>query len=216
MKNRLKEIRKNRRLSQVDLAKALNISRQAVSGFESGKYTPSLEVASRIAEILEVKIENIFVTKEKNTMQTLIERYTQWLPRGERFSDDAIAVISSAQEKAAVESESVEAKHLLYGLFSVPSNVTNSLRSNGLRFESLLRETDLLFETESSAKNKVKFFSPEARYVLESALQLARLKGSKVITPRHILVSIVQLVQLGNSELEPFFQNCDLEEILKF
>ena len=82
--NRLKEIRTIRRLSQSELAKALEISRQAVSGFESGKYTPSLEMALKIAQILEVNVEEIFVSQEKNVMQTLVEKFTQWLPRGER------------------------------------------------------------------------------------------------------------------------------------
>lgn len=63
VKNRLQEFRKARNLSQSELAQALEISRQAVSGFESGKFTPSLEMAFKIAQLLEVTVEEIFLSK---------------------------------------------------------------------------------------------------------------------------------------------------------
>lgn len=60
MKNRLKELRKTRAWSQFDPARALKISRQAVNGFESGKFTPSVEMAFKIAQIFDVALEEIF------------------------------------------------------------------------------------------------------------------------------------------------------------
>ncbi len=50
MKNRLKELRQLHSLSQSDLARELRVSRQAVNGFESGKFDPSLDMAFKIAK----------------------------------------------------------------------------------------------------------------------------------------------------------------------
>lgn len=220
MKNRLKEIRKTRRLSQVELAKALSISRQAVSGFESGRYTPSLEMALKIAQILEVSIEEIFVSEEENIMQTLVEKFTQWLPKGERFTPEAIKIITAAQEKAAMCYQSqVEPKHLLYGLLSDLNTTGSLLRSSGLTFEKLITDIDLMLssaEIEPSNAQKVEQFSPESRYILELALQLARLKQSKYIKPEHLLLGLIQFVQLGDNDLEHLFKEIDFRYLQRF
>lgn len=44
MKNRVEELRKARKLSQDEFAKAIRVSRQTVSSIETGKYNPSLEL----------------------------------------------------------------------------------------------------------------------------------------------------------------------------
>lgn len=60
MKNRLRELRNERRWTQADLAVALNVSRQTVNALESGKYDPSLPLAFAIASTFELRIEDIF------------------------------------------------------------------------------------------------------------------------------------------------------------
>ena len=40
MKNRLEEIRKRKGISQEDLAKALEVSRQTIGSLENGRYNP--------------------------------------------------------------------------------------------------------------------------------------------------------------------------------
>ena len=79
MKNRLKELRQLHQWSQADLARELGVSRQAVNGFESGKFDPSLDMAFKIANLFNVAIEHVFIYEAKNTMQTLIERFTNFL-----------------------------------------------------------------------------------------------------------------------------------------
>ncbi len=60
MKNRLKVIRAERRWSQKDLAKLLEVSRQTVNAIETGKYSPSLPLAFKIAAVAGQRIEDIF------------------------------------------------------------------------------------------------------------------------------------------------------------
>ena len=63
MKNRLKVLRAERDWSQQDLAGRLGVSRQSVNAIETGKYDPSLPLAFTIADIFELKIEEIFDPK---------------------------------------------------------------------------------------------------------------------------------------------------------
>ncbi|MDJ0591733.1 MAG: helix-turn-helix transcriptional regulator, partial [Pleurocapsa sp. MO_226.B13] len=74
MKNRLKELRRLHQWSQADLARKLEVSRQAVNGFESGKFDPSLEMAFKIASLFDVAVEDVFIYEAKNSMQTLVKQ----------------------------------------------------------------------------------------------------------------------------------------------
>ena len=60
MRNRLKVLRAERDWSQQDLAERLQVSRQSVNAIETGKYDPSLPLAFRIADLFEMRIEEIF------------------------------------------------------------------------------------------------------------------------------------------------------------
>lgn len=60
MKNRLRVLRAEREWSQQDLADHLGVSRQSVNAIETGKYDPSLPLAFRIADLFELRIEEIF------------------------------------------------------------------------------------------------------------------------------------------------------------
>ena len=61
MKNRLKVLRAERDWSQQDLADRLEVSRQSVNAIETGKYDPSLPLAFRIADLFDMRIEEIFL-----------------------------------------------------------------------------------------------------------------------------------------------------------
>ncbi|MEM6300510.1 MAG: helix-turn-helix transcriptional regulator [Pseudomonadota bacterium] len=61
MKNQLKSLRKERGISQAELAEALAVSRQTVISIENGKYDPSLPLAFLIADYFSLLIEDIFL-----------------------------------------------------------------------------------------------------------------------------------------------------------
>ncbi|MGI8660104.1 MAG: helix-turn-helix transcriptional regulator [Thermoleophilaceae bacterium] len=58
--NRLAVLRAERELSRQDLAQALEVNPQTVGYLERGDYSPSLELAFRLAEFFELPIEAIF------------------------------------------------------------------------------------------------------------------------------------------------------------
>jgi len=61
MKNHLRDLRADRGWSQADLAERLDVSRQTINAIETEKYDPSLPLAFKIADLFELKIEEIFV-----------------------------------------------------------------------------------------------------------------------------------------------------------
>ena len=65
MKNRLEQIRSERGMNQEPLANALSVSRQTISSLENGRYNPSILLASRIAKLFDMKIEDIFIYEEE-------------------------------------------------------------------------------------------------------------------------------------------------------
>ena len=60
MKNRVKELRKNQKLTQEELADLIGISRQAINAIEKEKFDPSLPTAFKMASLFKTSIEEIF------------------------------------------------------------------------------------------------------------------------------------------------------------
>ncbi len=63
--NRIKVLRAEKNWTQADLADKVGISRQAVISIEKYKYTPSLELAFKIAEAFGVSIDQVFTHREE-------------------------------------------------------------------------------------------------------------------------------------------------------
>jgi len=60
LKNRVKELRARYNLSQGELGKLADASRQTISLIERGDYSPSVLLALKISKILKVSVEEIF------------------------------------------------------------------------------------------------------------------------------------------------------------
>ncbi|MEC4893634.1 MAG: substrate-binding domain-containing protein [Oscillatoria sp. PMC 1051.18] len=66
LRNNIKQIRSRLGLSQQDLAQIAGVSRQAISGVESGQYAPSATVALRLAKALGCRVEDLFWLENEN------------------------------------------------------------------------------------------------------------------------------------------------------
>ncbi len=60
MKNVIKEKRKERGLSQIELAQKCGVSRQTVNAIENDKYDPTLSLAFRLAKQLQTTVDDLF------------------------------------------------------------------------------------------------------------------------------------------------------------
>lgn len=66
MKTRIQELRKQRKLSQEELANHVGVTRQTVTSLEVGKYTASLLLAHKIAKFFGMTIEEVFLFEEED------------------------------------------------------------------------------------------------------------------------------------------------------
>jgi putative transcriptional regulator len=57
---RLSELRSKANITQVDLAKRLGISQRSVSAYENGEMRPSPKVATRIAEMFGLSVDQLW------------------------------------------------------------------------------------------------------------------------------------------------------------
>ncbi len=64
MKNIIKQLRKEAGLRQEDMAKKLGVSRQTIIAIENDKYNPTLELAMKIAKLLNRHVEEIFFLED--------------------------------------------------------------------------------------------------------------------------------------------------------
>ena len=60
MKTRIRELRKQRKLAQEELADAVGTTRQTITSIEVGKYTASLPLAYKIARYFGLSTEEVF------------------------------------------------------------------------------------------------------------------------------------------------------------
>ena len=61
--NNVESLRKKRKITQEDLAKAIGVTRQTIIAIEKGNYTPSLLLAIKIAKYFTLSVEDIFTVE---------------------------------------------------------------------------------------------------------------------------------------------------------
>ena len=61
MQTRIQELRKKNKITQMELADAVDVTRQTIISLENGKYKASLVLAHKIAQFFGMNIEDIFI-----------------------------------------------------------------------------------------------------------------------------------------------------------
>ena len=60
LKNKLKEVRSKKKLSQQELADMVGVSRNTISSLETGQYEPTAKLAFILCIALDMKFEDLF------------------------------------------------------------------------------------------------------------------------------------------------------------
>jgi putative transcriptional regulator len=66
MKNNLKVLRAIKNISQEELAKQIQVSRQTINAMEKGKYVPSTVLALKLSRFFENPVEEIFTLEDSD------------------------------------------------------------------------------------------------------------------------------------------------------
>jgi len=61
MKNRIKQLRQKYSLTQEELAQKTGVRRETIVFLEQGRYSPSLNLAHKVAKILKTTIDKLFI-----------------------------------------------------------------------------------------------------------------------------------------------------------
>ena len=80
MKNVLRGYRKAHGLSQLELADAVEVTRQSIIAMEGEKYDPSLPMAFRLAAFFDVPVEELFYNPwraSKGSSKTLAQQLSE-------------------------------------------------------------------------------------------------------------------------------------------
>jgi putative transcriptional regulator len=67
VKNRVRELRSAKGMSQGELGNVLGVSRQTINSIENERYMPSLPLALAIARCFEQSVERIFTVDEEES-----------------------------------------------------------------------------------------------------------------------------------------------------
>ena len=65
MNNRIKELRKQKKIRQEELANAVEVALQTIISLENGKYNASLQLAYKISRYFGTNIEDVFIFEEE-------------------------------------------------------------------------------------------------------------------------------------------------------
>ncbi len=65
MKNNIKQLRNELKISQKDLAESLSVSRQTINAIETGKFDPSLTLTIKITRFFNKNLEEIFLMEKE-------------------------------------------------------------------------------------------------------------------------------------------------------
>ena len=72
----IKKIREEKNFTQEQLAEKLNVTRQAVSNWETGKTQPDIDTIIKISGIFEVEVEEIIYGQKKNVVVNTITTHS--------------------------------------------------------------------------------------------------------------------------------------------
>ena len=62
--NHIAKLRTKKKISQQELADAISVSRKTISTVETGRFTPSVVIALKLARYFELPVEKIFELEE--------------------------------------------------------------------------------------------------------------------------------------------------------
>lgn len=61
MQNKIEHLRKDIGLTQAELAKACNVTRQTINAIENNKYDPTLQLAFSLSKIFNTEVDKLFI-----------------------------------------------------------------------------------------------------------------------------------------------------------
>ncbi len=185
---RLKDLRKKARYSQEQVAEILNVSRQAVSKWESAQGYPDIENIIKLAQMYEVSTDYLLLGKEPLTPHTAEAdipetRVSETDPFETEFTDMKLSETKSSETKPS-ETKLFDAK---------PSETefTESKLSETEIFETEISQADIS-RTENRTKREM---SPETKKTIRIIAIIVAIIGASAIFTVFLIAALTLLNQ---------------------
>lgn len=123
--NRMYELRKQKGLSQEELASRLNVSRQTVSKWENGESSPDMEKLVAISDLFELSLDELVLGKEqivseKESGKTEVLKELEekvWTPENKKKVGKGVKIVGiAAGVLLAIDLLSMVIYFFLYGV----------------------------------------------------------------------------------------------------
>lgn len=72
----IQKFRKEKNITQEELAEELNVTRQAVSNWETDKTQPDVDTLTQLSEALDVTVEELIYGEQKTKLETVTQTVT--------------------------------------------------------------------------------------------------------------------------------------------
>lgn len=69
----IKRLRKEKGMTQTELAEKLHVTHQAISNWENGKTQPDVDTLTQIAQVFEVSVENLIYGEQKKRLHIAVK-----------------------------------------------------------------------------------------------------------------------------------------------
>lgn len=109
--NRIKQLRKEKKMTQIRLSIELDVSQETVSAYESGKHFPSIPILLKMSEIFNASCDYILGLSDVKCIQN-----------GGEYNSDEIALISLYRILSPFEKKMTKA--YMQGIFDKSHNIS--------------------------------------------------------------------------------------------
>lgn len=90
---KITKLRKEKKLSQIDIANAIGVSRDAISKYERGDIVPSVDNAKKMANVLGVSLD--YLVSEEEQQEAIDNRMVKRIKELQKLSEaDQLSILS--------------------------------------------------------------------------------------------------------------------------
>ena len=146
---KIKEIRKQKKLTQIEVAKKASISRSYYADVENGRYSPSLETLVSISRALEVPVSYL-ITDEKIDVFDYLE--IQKLQTNDRF-EEVMNSLNASKDKLNTKQKQVIIDSLDF--FTILSNSKVDIIQQNKAIDFILEAFDLMAYALTTEKDSI-------------------------------------------------------------
>lgn len=115
----LRRIRKEKKITQKQLAEKIGVQPSAISKYETGKVSPTVEQLEKIAEVLEVPVMSLFPQSVIDSAKLVDEKVNAKMQKNQDLAEKYPFTEEEFEEVSQFFTENIKDKRIIQALVSV-------------------------------------------------------------------------------------------------